>query len=84
MDTGAWWAAVQGATKSRTQLSDFTFISFVFLEFLIKSIALSKDPDVGLFFSNCVFVFSFVVLLLFSSFPAFSLWANLLFPSVVR
>ena len=25
MDGGAWWAAVQGVTKSRTQLSDFTF-----------------------------------------------------------
>ena len=26
MDGGAWWAAVQGVAKSRTQLSDFTFI----------------------------------------------------------
>ena len=26
MDGGAWWAAVHGVTKSRTQLSDFTFI----------------------------------------------------------
>ena len=25
MDGGAWWAAVLGVTKSRTQLSDFTF-----------------------------------------------------------
>ena len=25
MDGGAWWAAVHGVTKSRTQLSDFTF-----------------------------------------------------------
>ena len=25
MDGGAWWAAVQGVSKSRTQLSDFTF-----------------------------------------------------------
>ena len=25
MDGGAWWAAVHGAPKSRTQLSDFTF-----------------------------------------------------------
>ena len=24
MDRGAWWAAVRGVTKSRTQLSDFT------------------------------------------------------------
>ena len=27
MDGGAWWAAVQGVAKSRTQLSDFTFTS---------------------------------------------------------
>ena len=26
MDGGAWLAAVHGVTKSRTQLSDFTFI----------------------------------------------------------
>ena len=25
MDGGAWWAAVLGVAKSRTQLSDFTF-----------------------------------------------------------
>ena len=25
MDTGAWWAAVHGVTKSQTWLSDFTF-----------------------------------------------------------
>ena len=25
MDRGAWWATVHGVTKSRTQLSDFTF-----------------------------------------------------------
>ena len=25
MDGGAWWAAVHGVTKSRTQLSDFAF-----------------------------------------------------------
>ena len=27
MDVGAWWAAVPGVAKSRTQLSDFTFTS---------------------------------------------------------
>ena len=27
MDGGAWWAAVHGVAKSRTQLSDFTFTS---------------------------------------------------------
>ena len=26
MDGGAWWAAVHGVLKSRTRLSDFTFI----------------------------------------------------------
>ena len=25
MDRGAWWAAVHGVAKSRTQLTDFTF-----------------------------------------------------------
>ena len=30
MDGGAWWAAVHGVAKSRTQLSDFTF-TFHFL-----------------------------------------------------
>ena len=25
MDGGAWWAAVHGVAKSRTQLRDFTF-----------------------------------------------------------
>ena len=29
MDRGAWWATVHGVTKSQTQLSDFTFFSFV-------------------------------------------------------
>ena len=27
MDGGAWWAAVHGVPKSRTQLRDFTFTS---------------------------------------------------------
>ena len=26
MDGGAWWAAVHGVSKSRTRLSDFTFM----------------------------------------------------------
>ena len=25
MDSGAWWVAVHGVTKSQTRLSDFTF-----------------------------------------------------------
>ena len=28
MDGGAWWATVYEVTKSRTQLSNFTFFSF--------------------------------------------------------
>ena len=27
VDGGAWWAAVHGVARSRTRLSDFTFIS---------------------------------------------------------
>ena len=30
MDGGAWWAAVHGAVKSQTRLSDFTF-AFTFM-----------------------------------------------------
>ena len=26
MDRGTWWATVHGVTKSRTRLSDFTFL----------------------------------------------------------
>ena len=26
MEGGAWWAAVHGVTRSRTRLSDFTFM----------------------------------------------------------
>ena len=31
MDGGAWWAAVHGVAKSRTQLSDFPFFFFFLL-----------------------------------------------------
>ena len=27
MDRGAWWAAIHGVAKSRTQLSDFTYLT---------------------------------------------------------
>ena len=37
MDGGAWWAAVHGIAKSRTQLSDFNF-TFHFLT-LEKAVA---------------------------------------------
>ena len=29
MDREAWWATVHGVTKSRTQLSDFTFTFYI-------------------------------------------------------
>ena len=32
MDGGAWYATVHGVAKSQTQLSDFTFLSFVMNE----------------------------------------------------
>ena len=35
MDGGAWWAAVHGVAKSRTRLSDFTFI-FTFMHWRRK------------------------------------------------
>ena len=35
MDGGAWWATVRGVTKSRTQLSDFTF-TFTFMHWRTK------------------------------------------------
>ena len=34
MDEGAWWAAVHGVTKSRTQPSDFTHLEDVVLEYI--------------------------------------------------
>ena len=33
MDREAWWATVHGVTKSRTQLSDFTFTLNSYMEF---------------------------------------------------
>ena len=43
-DRGAWWATVHGATKSRTQLSDFQlllsgFFLFVFLVFSTQMVS---------------------------------------------
>ena len=32
MDGGAWWATVQGVTKSQTRLSDFTLLHFTLLQ----------------------------------------------------
>ena len=36
MDRGAWWAAVHGAAKSRTQLSDFPFTLLTFIHWRRK------------------------------------------------
>ena len=35
IDRGAWWAAVHGVAKSRTQLSDFTSLYFFFIIILV-------------------------------------------------
>ena len=36
MDRGAWWATVQGVTKSRTWLSDFAFTLYNFYSFYLR------------------------------------------------
>ena len=36
MDGGAWWATVHGVAKSRTRLSDFTFICSAFFNLMKK------------------------------------------------
>ena len=33
IDRGGWWATVHGVTKSRTELSDFTFFFLFFLSY---------------------------------------------------
>ena len=35
MDRGAWWATVYGVAKSRTRLSDFTYVVKVLILFLL-------------------------------------------------
>ena len=42
MDRGVWWATVHGVTKSRTQLSDFTF---TFTETLTTNQAVLEAVD---------------------------------------
>ena len=37
MDGGAWWATVHGVAKSRTQLSDFTSLCQIVIEFSMSS-----------------------------------------------
>ena len=39
LDGGAWWAAVHGIAKSRTRLSDFTFIFTFYFHALEKEMA---------------------------------------------
>ena len=47
MDGGAWWAAVHGAAKSRTRLSDFPF-TFHFHEMATHSSVLAwRIPGTG-------------------------------------
>ena len=43
MDGGAWWAAVHGVAKSRTQLSDFPFFFFFYFPFTFHFPALEKE-----------------------------------------
>ena len=38
MDGGAWGAIVHGVAKSRTQLSDFHFISFISADILVNEL----------------------------------------------
>ena len=45
MDGEAWWATVHGVAKSRTRLSDFTFIDFHFVSLTIDS---STEPQESL------------------------------------
>ena len=37
MDGGAWWAAVHGLAKSRTQINNFTFFLFFLLHVYLSS-----------------------------------------------
>ena len=56
MDGGAWWATVHGVVKSRTWLSDFTFIFkelvsdelkyFVFETILLNIFIIDLDKDI--------------------------------------
>ena len=55
MGKGAWWAAVRGVVKSRTRLSDFTFI-FHFLA-LEKEMATHSSYRLNLvLFSKAAFL----------------------------
>ena len=62
MDGGAWWATVHGVTKSRTQLSDFTFTFYYIYKNYILNIK-SHFPVVlaclSLFLIDLKWLFSF-------------------------
>ena len=53
MDRDAWRATVHGITKSRTQLSDFTFFSFFQDEEKTETISIFKTAIVHLGNSHC-------------------------------
>ena len=73
MDGGGWWATVCGVTKSRTRLSDFTFLhhGFCAVLFFTASDFTSINSHIcnwALFFLwLCLFILSGVISLLFSS-----------------
>ena len=43
MDRGAWQATVHGVTKSETQLSDFTSLSFYYIQVSVRTFG-GLDP----------------------------------------
>ena len=47
MDTGAWWAAVHGAAKSRTRVSDchFHFLGWLVQSCALNSLSILHDSD---------------------------------------
>ena len=44
MDGGDWWATVHGVTKSRAQLSDFTFTLFLLNTALLRTKSQGLKP----------------------------------------
>ena len=69
-DSGAWWAAVYGVTKSRTWLA--TELNWVTLE--VSDVSLSLCNDLGRLNLELISWSSF-----FTTFPAFSEWESLQF-----
>ena len=65
MDGGAWWATAHGVTKSRTQLSDFTFTFFHFLITInMQHLPFWKNEDFPHPFSKLFFSFTLNVVFL--------------------